>query len=277
MKKIGIIGFGNMGQAMAQRLKANYAVGAFDKDATKLESTGDLVKKILNLALLIQDSEIVIIAVKPQDFSAVLETIQRVSFSTDKLLISIAAGITTGYVEKFLGSVRVIRAMPNVGAKIGKSVTCICKGSFATNQDLEMAKEIFTDIGEVQELSEDMMNAATAISGSGPAYYFRAIETNPDEYKNNHKKFHEEFISSLSKAARDIGFDEKVAQFLAHWTVVYSDLLLKQTGLAPEELRRQVTSKGGTTEAALEILHSGGTLVDAVKAAVERAKTLSRG
>jgi pyrroline-5-carboxylate reductase len=272
MKKIGIIGFGNMGSAIASKIKSPVIV--FDKDNLKTKNLKGLVGVALSAALVVENSDVIILAVKPQDLSLLLEDIEK---QANKLFISIAAGITTGYIEKYLDNARVIRAMPNVGAKIGKSVTCICKGSFATQEDLETAKEIFNSIGEVQELSEDMMDAATAISGSGPAYYFRAIEINPSEYKNNHKEFHENFISSLSKAARDIGFDDKTAEFLSRWTVLYSDLLLKETRLKPEELRKQVTSKGGTTEAALEVLHKGGSLVDAVRAAVERAKTLSRG
>lgn len=273
--KIGIIGYGNMGSAIAERIKT--AVFVFDNDKLKTANLKDTIKDVLNAALLVQKSEVIILAVKPQDLGPLLEIIRKPAKGTNKLFISIAAGISTGYIEKFLDNARVIRAMPNIGAKIGKSVTCICKGLFATEGDLETAKEIFSNIGEVQELSEDMMNVATAISGSGPGYYFYAIELNFEEYKTNHKKFHEDFVNSLSKAAREVGFNEKTAQFLAHWTIVYSDLLLKETGLKPGELKKQVTSKGGTTEAALEVLHRGGSLVDAVKAAVERANALSRG
>jgi len=192
------------------------------------------------------------------------------------LFISIAAGITTGYIEKTLGAVRVIRAMPNLGVKIGSSVTCVCKGSFAGDQDLAVAEEIFVLLGQVLDIKEEMMNSATAISGSGPGYYFHAVSVRNDEYRNNEKKFHQEFISELMAAAKSLGFDDEQAKFLASWTIIYSDLLLKQTGLTAEELKRQVTSKGGTTEAALAVLHNGGSLVQAVKAAVLRAQELSK-
>jgi len=263
-----------MGQAIGEQLKADYLIFACDKDKSKLENLKgiNIEKSCLNL---VGKVDTVILAVKPQELEELLNKIKPEV--KGKPIISIAAGISTGYIEKLLDNARVIRAMPNIGAKIGKSVTCICKGLFATEEDLGTAKEIFNNIGEVQELSEDMMNAATAISGSGPGYYFYAIELNFEEYKTNHKKFHEDFVNSLAKAAREVGFNEKTAQFLAHWTIVYSDLLLKETGLKPGELKKQVISKGGTTEAALEVLHRGGTLVDAVKAAVERAKALSRG
>lgn len=274
-KSVGIIGYGNMGSAIAERIKA--AVFVFDNDKLKTANLNGTIKDVLNAALLVEKSEVIILAVKPQDLGSLLEIIKKPAKGTNKLFVSIAAGISAAYIEKFLDNARVIRAMPNIGARIGKSVTCISKGLFATKEDLETAREIFSNIGKVQELSEDMMNAATAISGSGPGYYFDAIELKSEEYKANHRKFNEDFAGSLSKAAREVGFNEKTAQFLAHWTIVYSDLLLKETGLKPGELKKQVTSKGGTTEAALEVLQRGGSLVDAVKAALERAKTLSRG
>jgi pyrroline-5-carboxylate reductase len=120
-----------------------------------------------------------------------------------------------------------------------------------------------------------MMNAATAISGSGPGYYFAAVVSRQTDFLANHKKFHDDFIAEFAKAAESIGFDTQTAFFLARRTIVYSDLLLKETKLSAEELRKQVASKGGTTEAALEVLHSGGSLVQAVEAAVKRAQELS--
>jgi len=131
-------------------------------------------------------------------------------------------------------------------------------------------------MGETLTIKEEMMNAATAISGSGPGYYFNAVASNKQEFVENRKKFYEDFIAELKTAAENLGFDSKTAYFLANWTIVYSDLLLKETKLPPEELRKQVASKGGTTEAALEVLHNGGSLVDAVKAAVKRAQELSK-
>jgi len=273
-KKIGIIGFGNMGQAIAERIKPKYDVLVFEKDAAKTKGLSG-IKIVSGIPQLLKQSQVIILAVKPQDFQQVIAEFK--DGAQDKLVISIAAGITTGYIEKVLGQARVVRVMPNLGAKIGRSVTCLAKGQFATKQDMELTKDIFSSIGVVEEFKEDMMNAATAISGSGPGYYFHAVATHPEEYRVNSKKFHEEFIISLAEAARSLGFDDRAAHFLASWTIVYSDLLLKQTKLPAQELAKQVASKGGTTEAALEILHKGGSLVEAVKAAVERAKELSRG
>lgn len=272
-KTVGVIGFGNMGSAIAGRIKSRYRVIVFDQDRRKTASLRG-IKAAQGIKGLLNDSGVIILAVKPQDFGSVLNLIRgRVK---DKLIISIAAGITTAYIEKILRRARIVRVMPNIGAKTGNSVTCICKGRFALDKDLLFVRDLFKKIGKVQGLKEDKMNAATAISGSGPGYYFAAVESGIKDYKNSPGRFKNNFIVSLTQAAQRIGFDKRTARFLSRWTVVYSDLLWKKTRLAPAELRRQVTSKKGTTEAALAVLHKGGTLVEAVKAALKRAKQLSR-
>ena len=272
-RAIGIIGFGNMGSSIAERIKTKFEVWVFDKDKNKTENLRG-INIADNSTDLVNKVQIIILAVKPQDLGVVLNEIKN--YVKRKLIISIAAGVSTAYIEESLGEARVVRAMPNIGTKIGRSVTCLCKGKSTPDKDLRVTKEIFKYIGKIQVLSEDKMNAATAISGSGPGYYFDEIESQPQVYKNNTYKFQKDFILRLKKAAKSLGFTDQKAQFLANWTVVYSDLLLKQTKLSPSELKKEVTSKGGTTEAALEVLHRGGTLVEAVKAAVKRARELSR-
>jgi len=272
-KTVGIIGFGNMGSSIAERIKTKFEFWVFDKDKNKTKDSRG-INIADNSIDLVNKVQTIILAVKPQDFDIVLNEIK--DYAKGKLIVSIAAGINTAYIERLLSNVRVVRVMPNIGTKIGKSVTCLSKGKSASDKDLGLAKEIFKRIGKIQDLSEDKMNAATAISGSGPGYYFDEIESRPQVYKNNTYKFQKDFIVSLKKAAKSLGFTDREAQFLANWTVVYSDLLLKQTKLSPSELKKQVTSKGGTTEAALEVLHKGGTLTEAVKAAVKRARELSR-
>ncbi len=272
-KAVGIIGFGNIGSAIAERIKNKYRSCVFDKDAKKTEDHKDITVSA-SLEDLSGQTNVVVLAVKPQDFDGLLKRFK--TCLKGQLIISIAAGITTAHIQRLLGNARVVRAMPNIGAKIGRSVTCICKGALATDEDIAFAIELFQQLGEVQVLPEEMMNAATAISGSGPGYYFNAVALRKNDFIKDRKKFHDDFIAELKYAAEGIGFDTKTAFFLANWTVVYSDLLLKETKLSAEELIRQVTSKGGTTEAALGVLHMGGSLVDAVKAALKRAQELSK-
>ena len=273
MKKIiGMIGCGNMGSAICQRLKDTYDLSVFDKDANKTDRLTD-INVASNIADLVKKSDAIIFAVKPQDFDSLLEEIK--DYIKEKLIISIAAGITTNYIEKKISNVRVIRVMPNMPAKIGKGMSCLCKGKVATEEDLNFTKQLFANLGETLILNEDMMDAATAISGSGPGYlYYLSENKSMDEIK---KFANEVFISSLRASAESIGFSLKQADILARTTVLGGIALIEQTKLAPSELKKQIASKGGTTEAGLEVLHKGGSLKDAVRAALKRAKELSRG
>lgn len=261
-----------MGSAIAQQLKTDYQVWVFDQDKNKTAGLSG-IKVAQDIQDLVAKSEVIILAVKPQDFGLLLGQINN--SVKGKLIISIAAGIGTGHIEKALGEIRVIRTMPNIAARIGKGVTCLCRGRFASDDDLDFARELFDYVGKTLKIDEKMMNAATAVSGSGPGYFFQAVESGEEEYKNNRKEFMEEFIFSLTQAAESIGFNSEEARFLAKWTVTYSDALLSETHLSAHELKMQVASKGGTTEAALEILYKGGSLQEAVKAALRRAQDLT--
>jgi pyrroline-5-carboxylate reductase len=270
--KIGIIGFGNMGKAIGEQLKAKYSIWALDKDKTK---TQDLcgIKVADNIIDLLNNVDTVILAVKPQDFETLLTEIK--DYVKDKLIISIAAGLTTAYLEKALGNVRVIRAMPNIAAKIGAGITGLCKGKFATDSDLNFAKKVFAHLGATLIVKEEMMNAVTAISGSGPGYFYDLLEAQKIDDQISLDKISKEFKQALTKAAYAISFDVEQAEILAEAIIKGSIALLKATGLTPAELKKQITSKGGTTEAGLNVLHRGGSLIEAVKAAKKRAEELS--
>ena len=140
--KIGIIGLGNMGSVIASRLaeeSGEYKVLAFDKDKNKTGISSLEIAK--DLSSLVAAVDIILLAVKPQDIDHLLKELKNCSGS--KLIISIAAGISTRYLEKVLGNARVIRAMPNIAVKIQESVTCLCKGGFATESDLDFSRELF--------------------------------------------------------------------------------------------------------------------------------------
>lgn len=276
MKRIGIIGFGNMGSCLGERLKSKEGqILAFDKDAQKTKNLRG-INLAKNSAQLVDKVDIVILAVKPQDFSVMLEEIK--AKAKGKLIISIAAGITTGYIEKVLGEVRVVRTMPNMPARIGRGMTCICKGKYATNEDLSLCRELFEKLGVTLILDEDMINEATAVSGSGPGYVFDWIDAKKIDINSEAsiERFREEFTVLFTGAAVGIGFMPKDAEKLAKATVYGSIALLKQSKVSAQELREQISSKGGTTGSALEVLHSGGGLDEAVKAALKRARELSK-
>jgi pyrroline-5-carboxylate reductase len=255
--KIGIIGCGNMGKAIAS---IHRSAIVFDTDEEKIKH---LLKKYRvktandNIDL-VRHSDIVIIAVKPRDIEKVLRQVSQVI--SRQLFISIAAGVKTGYIEKIIGKhVKVIRVMPNIAAQVKRGICAICKGKFASARDLETAEKIFRQLGKVVRIKEQYLDAFTAIVGSGPAYIFY-------------------FLEILSEAAMYLGFKEKEAVHFAVEVAHGSMKLIEKTGLSLSELREKVTSKGGTTEAAIEIMKIrkvNEVLKEAVCAAVKRAQELS--
>ncbi len=263
-----------MGSAIGERIKTKYSVVVFDKFQDKTKSLSG-VEAATNSIDLVNKTDVVILAVKPQDFQAVLDEIKP--FVKDRLIISIAAGRKTEYIEKILGKVRVVRVMPNIGAQIGKAESSLYQGKYVRPGDLNFTQDLFNQIGKTWVMKkEEMIDAATAISGSGPAYIFYDMEINKHNPKNLPELVEKNYVQRLSKAAKRVGFDSKTASELAVSTTASSISLSAITGLSPAELRKQVTSKGGTTEAALEILIKGGTWAEAAVAAKKRAEELSK-
>lgn len=263
-----------MGSAIAERIKGDYAVFLFDKDTTKTANVSGLTV-CDNSKELVDKSDAIILAVKPQDFDTTLTEIKPV-MNADKVIISIAAGIPTSFIEKKLGVCRVIRTMPNMPAQVGAGVTAITEGKFITQEDLELAEDIFEYVGEVLNVKEFKMHAVTAVSGSGPAYVCYFLEKNncdPNHVPQDKKDY---FIESFISAAKKIGFDAEIAGELVHATYFGTLKYLKEIAITPAELRKRVTSKGGTTEAAIAVLEKGGVLSEAVFAAAKRAEELSK-
>lgn len=266
-KKIGIIGCGNMGEALLGRLskvmEKSFSIMVSELDAARREAIMERHKIVVGIDnnYLVKYSDVIILAVKPQDLENVLRQEVCCGISEKKLLISIAAGITTKYIESVVGvGIPVIRAMPNMPAVIGEAVTAICAGTAAVEEDIELARKIFSSIGDVVEVEERHMDAVTAVSGSGPAYFFYLTE-------------------ALAEAAEKLGLDAKTSEELAIKTAIGSSKLLDILKEHPGVLRKKVTSKGGTTEAALEIFDVKSLkniIAEAASAACNRSKELSK-
>ncbi len=260
---IGIIGYGNMGKALVKGLVSNYrreSICVYDKKKSKLSKLRltSPSKVAESLEELISFSKTLILAVKPQDIREVLDSI-RVSYK-NQLIISIAAGITTSFIEKIIGRrPRVVRVMPNLAAKVGKSLSGICKGRYATFSDLKKTKKIFESIGNCLILKENYINALTAISGSGPGYIFY-------------------FLYCLEEASLNLGFSKKEAHFLVFNTLKgTSELLSEEDDFL--ELVSKVASPGGVTEAALSYFEEKGLkkiIKEAIRRATRRGEELSR-
>lgn len=262
-----------MGGAIAEGIKNKYAVCVFDKDKNKINA----LKKITiinNPIELTNQCEVIILAVKPQDFDLLLNQIK--DFIYNKLIISIAAGITTGYIEKILGQVRVIRVMPNIAVKILKGETGICKGRYAKEGDLLFAKTIFNILGKVWKLNEEDIDSITAISGSGPAYIFYDMEIKHIDPFKVPTGLVDEYVRRLKDAAIAVGFNAEIALDFAASTTASSISLASEAGSPPAQLRKMITSAGGTTEAALKVITEGGSWSEAALAAKRRAQELSK-
>lgn len=274
MEKVGIIGYGNMGKAIAERLKGKYTVCVFDKDKNKINALKNITAAN-NPAELVKQSEIIILAVKPQDFDSLLNEIK--TFVQNKLIITIAAGITTKYIKSRLGEkTRIIRVMPNMPAQINQGISVLFKDKDAAEQELnlawQLAWQIFSYFGsELIVDNEEMINAATAISGSGPAFFCDYIKE-----KANADKRRDEFIKELAEAAEHLNFDKSEAKLLSEGTVDGTIAMLMERNLSCEDIIKMVASKGGTTQAGLEVLHLGGSLKEAVDAALKRANELEK-
>lgn len=261
-----------MGSAIGERIKRKYRVFVFDKDKNKIRNLSG-IKITDSIRDLLNKTDVVILAVKPQDFDVVLNEIK--DCIEKKLVISIAAGIRTEYIEKYLGQAKVVRVMPNLPARVGQGISFLSKGRHAIDKDLNTALKLFRFLGITFILSEDMMNEATAVSGSGPGFWCHSVENIPrNEWAEYSNKF---FIPELTLAAESVKFDKRLAHVLAENIVIGSLATVEAWHMQPAELKNQVASKGGTTEAGLEALQKGGSLTEAVQAALKRAKELSRG
>jgi len=281
-QSVGIIGYGNMGSAIAQQIKRTYEVWVFDK--IEIAPAPQLFK--INIAksipeLVERSHGRIILAVKPQDIDTVLNEIKGREV---KKIISIAAGIPVTYLEERLSSVHFVRVMPNLPIKVGEGVICVAKESLEPQERLLLG--IFGSLpwcdlagmerlGKIVAIPELMMDAATAVSGSGPGFLFALLETIPNaDWENFAKKI---FTPHLEEAALAIGFQKEIAHELAKGTAIGSLNLLRQSSLTPDSLRAQVTSKGGTTEAGLKLLQGKlENLTLAVKAALQKAGELSK-
>lgn len=260
---IGIIGGGNMGAAIINGICGKYSVYACEQDKKRCRylsrKYGRSGLKIRDLDTVVRESGIIILAVKPQDIDAILKDV-KACITKNKLVISIAAGITIAYIQKRLGpDIKIIRTMPNLPAQIKEGMTAICKGKAVTKAGLVSACGIFDNIGKTVVVDEKLIDAVTAVSGSGPAYVFL-------------------FVEYLNDAAHSLGLNESLTKQLVMQTLKGSISVLQQDKDAPAVLRSRVTSKGGTTQAAMDIFRrskTGSIFKHALKAAKMRAKELS--
>ncbi|HEX2676954.1 MAG TPA: pyrroline-5-carboxylate reductase [Polyangiales bacterium] len=201
-------------------------------------------------------ADVIVLSVKPQIFPTLLPELAP-HIDSSKLVISIAAGVPLAAIEARLGGqVRAVRAMPNTPALVGAGATALSAGTRASARDLEVASQIFASVGVSVNVAEDLMDAVTALSGSGPAYVYLLAQ-------------------GMIEAGVRIGLSQEQAETLARQTVYGAGKLLQSSPESAEELRRRVTSPGGTTHAGITTMESRG-LRDALHAGIEAARDRGR-
>lgn len=263
-RTIGFIGAGNMAEAMIRGLLRgnDFAPAQIFASAPRDERVRELAESYRIHATTDNKTparaEIVVLSVKPQIMSRVLDEVAD-TIAPDALVLSIAAGVPVAAIQARLASgTRVVRAMPNTPALVDAGATAIAGGEHARDSDLADAKRIFDAIGLTVVLEESQLDAVTGLSGSGPAYVFLILE-------------------ALSDAGVKVGLSRRTAQLLAAQTVLGSAKLLLETNEHPGRLKDMVTSPGGTAITGLHTLEHGGvrtTLMNAVEAATRRSREL---
>jgi pyrroline-5-carboxylate reductase len=261
---IGFIGTGRIARALIAGLVGadNYEISGYDRDPGALQAVssefGIAGKHSLHeLAL---SADIIILAVKPYHIEEVLDEIRTV-LRADQLLISVAAGITSEFMRTHSREdMHVIRAMPNTPAFVGEGMTAISRGIRATAEDVKQAEQIFSSVGRVLVLDEQQMDAATAVSGSGPAYMFH-------------------ILASIAQGGKQCGLSAEDAVTLSAQTMLGAAKLVLDSGQKPDDLIKQVTTPGGTTEAGLSRMDAHNVrqaMIDTVHAAAERSVELKK-
>jgi pyrroline-5-carboxylate reductase len=263
-RTIGFIGAGNMAEAMIRGLLRgnDFAPGQISASGPREERMNEL-RETYGIQATTDNfvpaaAEIVVLSVKPQILSRVLDQVGS-AIPSHALVLSIAAGVPVRAIEDRLApGVRVVRAMPNTPALVDAGATAIAGGEHARPSDIADARRIFDAIGLTVELEESQLDAVTGLSGSGPAYVFLILE-------------------ALSDAGVKVGLSRRTAQLLAAQTLLGSAKLLLETNEHPGRLKDMVTSPGGTAITGLHTLEHGGvrtTLMNAVEAATRRSREL---
>lgn len=261
MGSLAIIGAGAMGEAIiAGLIKAGYdpkEIGIIEK---RSERAAELVTRygVVELADLAGISTCFLV-VKPNDLTTTLATYGS-KLPVDALVVSIIAGKPTSLIESLIPH-RVVRVMPNTPALVGSGMAAISAGARASQSDLDSVTRLLSETGRVITVDEALQDAVTAVSGSGPAYFFLIVE-------------------AMVAAGMELGLTQDVATQLTVQTLIGAGQMLAESGLDAQTLRANVTSPNGTTAAALKVLQEGGIsdlFAGALKAARDRSRELASG
>jgi pyrroline-5-carboxylate reductase len=267
-RRIAILGAGQIGEALLSGLLSSGWRDAGELAAsTRREERADELRERYGIAVSLSNAEavagaaLVVVAVKPQDIDGLLGEIGPL-VQPGQTVLSVAAAIPTARIERHLGNgVPVVRAMPNTPATVHEGIAGICAGAHAGDEHLTLAEEALRHLGAVVRVSEPYMDAVTAVSGSGPAYFALLAE-------------------AMIEAGILLGLSREISTQLVVQTMLGTAKQLRDGGMHPVELREMVTSPGGTTIAAIRELERAGVraaFLNAIQAAMDRSRELARG
>ncbi len=269
MKKynIGFIGAGKMASAIIKGILKSGVISSEQLLATQAETetlqekSKDLgINVIMNNKELVKKSDIIFIATKPGQVEDVLEEISDL-VTLDKLIVSIAAGVTTKNIESFLApNSAVIRVMPNTPALVNEGMSALCKGSNTKNEQLDYIKQLLETIGKCIIVEENQMDVVTAISGSGPAFIYKVV-------------------NDIARAGEKLGLDYEKSLILSIQTALGSAKMAEQRTISMENLISNVATKGGCTRVGIDNMESLDTekiFYEVIKSTAEKAHALGK-
>jgi pyrroline-5-carboxylate reductase len=266
MKKIAFIGAGSMAEAFISGILENSLIDrknvwvTNNSNAERLKRINDRygVRTTYDLKELFEGAEIVVLSMKPKDAAAAIQDI-REYLTQEMLVVSVLAGVSMSTIETLARlPIAVVRAMPNTSAAVGKSATAVAVNERVTSEQIELMKDLFGTVGLTTFVEEEQLDAVTGLSGSGPAYIYYLIE-------------------AMEKSAVEVGLDKDMASELIVQTLIGAAEMVKNSTKSSEQLRRDVTSPGGTTEAGVKVLEDHQVqqaFISCIKAATAQSKKM---
>ncbi len=265
--KIGFIGCGKMASAIIKgAISSRFVTEENIKGSEVNCDVAEAAQKRLGIEVLtdnkflVMDSDVIFIATKPNYVASVLEEIKD-ELTPEKLIVSIAAGVSTSKIENIIGRQRVIRVMPNTPALVLEGMSGVCKGSYAADEDAEFVMEMLSSIGKCIEVSEDQMDIVTAISGSGPAFFYKVIE-------------------DMARAGEKLGLEYDKSLLLATQTALGSAKMVMNRGeTSVQTLIDNVATKGGCTFVGVSSMSEGNSeklFYDVISKTAQKAHELGK-
>jgi pyrroline-5-carboxylate reductase len=266
MKKLAIIGAGSMAEALISGILENSLIDRKDvwvtnhSNAERLQKLQERygVSTTYDLNELLTGADMVILSMKPKDVATAIQYI-RDYLTEQMLVVSVLAGVSMSTIEALARlPIAIVRAMPNTSAAVGKSATAVAVNERVTPQQIEVIKNLFGTVGLTTFVEEEQLDAVTGLSGSGPAYIYYLIE-------------------AMEKSAVEVGLDKEMASELIVQTLIGAAEMVKNSTKTSEQLRKDVTSPGGTTEAGVKVLEEHQVqqaFISCIKAATAQSKKM---